>query len=126
MHKKRFGQSYCQDLLTSIPRKFILHFLIIILFSMNFRTSKGFPRFLLNGNEFTNCINRMNSAWAKSGLRPGIVGPANGRNGPVGPTPTTRRWPARRSIFTVSTTIVKGWCQATRGAAGLTEVVGHQ
>jgi hypothetical protein len=42
MHKMEFGQSYCQDLLRRIIRKFILYFPHFILFSIDFRTLYDF------------------------------------------------------------------------------------
>jgi hypothetical protein len=38
MNNREFGQSYCNDLLKRIIKKFILYFFIFILFSMHFRS----------------------------------------------------------------------------------------
>jgi hypothetical protein len=38
MHNREFGQSYCNDLPKWIRKKFILYFLIFILFSIQFRS----------------------------------------------------------------------------------------
>jgi hypothetical protein len=35
-HKSEFGQDYCKDLLTRVPRKFISYFYEFFLFYMNF------------------------------------------------------------------------------------------
>jgi hypothetical protein len=72
MHKWRFGQAYCQDLLTRIPIEFILKF---IPFSMHFRFVLDFLE-ILKGNQKSK-----NGAqyWAR--LRPrgrcGLVRPAS-------------------------------------------------